>query len=149
MTGIKTAKFISHDLLCRNKNSNLQEHYNFSGMLNSHGCCSLKCRFLSFIVYFIYLLVVGLGLCCCAWAFSSCGPQGLLSGCGAWASRGGSFSCSGAQVPGAGASAVVGCSLNSSVASSLPDQGLDACPLHWQVDFYPCFTREVPPFSFK
>ena len=113
MTGIKTAKFISHDLLCRNKNSNLQEHYNFSGMLNSHGCCSLKCRFLSFIVYFIYLLVVGLGLCCCAWAFSSCGPQGLLSGCGAWASRGGSFSCSGAQVPGAGASAVVGCSLNS------------------------------------
>ena len=35
------------------------------------------------------------------------------------------------------------------VASSLPDQGLDACPLHWQVDFYPCFTREVPPFSFK
>ena len=26
---------------------------------------------------FIYLLAA-LGLCCCAWAFSSCGEQGLL-----------------------------------------------------------------------
>ena len=29
----------------------------------------------------------GLGLCFCAWAFSSCGEQGLPSSCGAWASQ--------------------------------------------------------------
>ena len=31
-----------------------------------------------FIYLFIYLLfLAALGLCCCAWAFSSCGEQGL------------------------------------------------------------------------
>ena len=29
-------------------------------------------------IYFIYLFLSALGLCCCAWAFSSCGKQGLL-----------------------------------------------------------------------
>ena len=28
-----------------------------------------------------------LGLCCCAWTFSSCSEQGLLSSCRAWASH--------------------------------------------------------------
>ena len=27
---------------------------------------------------FIYLFLAELGLCCCAWAFSSCGERGLL-----------------------------------------------------------------------
>ena len=27
---------------------------------------------------FIYLFLAALGLCCCTWAFSSCGEQGLL-----------------------------------------------------------------------
>ena len=27
---------------------------------------------------FIYLFLAVLGLCCCTWAFSSCGEQGLL-----------------------------------------------------------------------
>ena len=27
---------------------------------------------------FIYVFVAELGLCCCVWAFSSCGEQGLL-----------------------------------------------------------------------
>ena len=27
---------------------------------------------------FIYLILAELGLCCCAWAFSSCGESGLL-----------------------------------------------------------------------
>ena len=34
--------------------------------------------FLKFI-YFIYLFLAVLGLCCCTRAFSSCGEQGLLS----------------------------------------------------------------------
>ena len=38
-----------------------------------------------------------LGLRCCVKAFSSCGEQGLLSGCGAPASHRGGFSCCRAQ----------------------------------------------------
>ena len=30
------------------------------------------------IYLFIYLFLAALGLCCCAWAFSSCGERGLL-----------------------------------------------------------------------
>ena len=33
-------------------------------------------RFFSVIGFFLFL--AALGLCCCAWAFSSCGEQGLL-----------------------------------------------------------------------
>ena len=29
-------------------------------------------------IYFIYLFLAALGLCCCVRAFSSCGKQGLL-----------------------------------------------------------------------
>ena len=32
-----------------------------------------------FLNLFMYLFLVTLGLCCCAWAFSSCCKQGLLS----------------------------------------------------------------------
>ena len=31
-----------------------------------------------FLNIFILLFLAALGLCCCAWAFSSCGKQGLL-----------------------------------------------------------------------
>ena len=34
--------------------------------------------FLFFKIYFIYLFLAVLGLHCCAWAFSTCGEQGLL-----------------------------------------------------------------------
>ena len=34
--------------------------------------------FYLFICLFIYLLLAALGLCCCTWAFSSCGERGLL-----------------------------------------------------------------------
>ena len=49
--------------------------------------CVLKFAFISFplsefiylfIYKFIYLFLAVLGLCCCAWSFSSCGEQGLL-----------------------------------------------------------------------
>ena len=29
-------------------------------------------------IYYVYLFLAVLGLRCCAWAFSSCGEQGLL-----------------------------------------------------------------------
>ena len=45
--------------------------------------CSGILRFLSlFFLFlkhkFIYLFLAALGLCCCVWAFSSCGERGLL-----------------------------------------------------------------------
>ena len=45
---------------------------------------------------FMYLLLGGLGLCCCVRAFSSCGEQELLSSCGVRVSHGSGFSCCGA-----------------------------------------------------
>ena len=39
---------------------------------NWHGCS------IFFLNKFIYLFLAVLGLCCCAWAFSSCGERGLL-----------------------------------------------------------------------
>ena len=41
----------------------------------------LKHLFIYFIIYFYYLFLkflAALGVCCCAWAFSSCGEQELL-----------------------------------------------------------------------
>ena len=36
--------------------------------------------------------MAALGHCCCAWAFSNRGEQGLLPSCGAWASHSSGFS---------------------------------------------------------
>ena len=36
------------------------------------------CEALHYAVSFIYLFMAALGLCCCAWTFSSCGERGLL-----------------------------------------------------------------------
>ena len=60
--------------------------------------------FLSFIYLFIFVCSA-LGHQWCAWAFSSCGEQGLLSR-GVWASHCGDFSC-GAQALGWAGSAIV------------------------------------------
>ena len=35
-------------------------------------------KFFFKINLFIYLFMAALGLCCCVWAFSSCGARGLL-----------------------------------------------------------------------
>ena len=47
-----------------------------------------------------YLFLATLGLCCCTLAFSSCGEQGLLSGCGVQASHRSGFFCCRAQTLG-------------------------------------------------
>ena len=54
-----------------------------------------------FIYLFIYLFLAALGLCCCMWALSSCGEQGLLF--------------------------VVVCGLLTVVASLVAEHGLQAC----------------------
>ena len=40
----------------------------------------LKSTFVSFFLFFpfLFFFLAALGLCCCAWAFSSCSEQGLL-----------------------------------------------------------------------
>ena len=38
----------------------------------------LSLLFFLLLLFLIYLFLAALGLCCCAWAFSSCGEQGLL-----------------------------------------------------------------------
>ena len=53
-----------------------------------------------------------------------------------------------AQCCGSG-SVVVAHGLNCSVACGIfPDQGLNPCPWHWQVDSHPLGHREVPPSYF-
>ena len=48
----------------------------------------------TFASSFIYLFIsAALGLCCCMWAFSSCGKKGLLASCGVRASHCGGVSC--------------------------------------------------------
>ena len=47
------------------------------------------------IYLFVFFLAM-LGLCCCEWAFSSCGEMGLLSSCDTRAAHCSGFSCCGA-----------------------------------------------------
>ena len=54
-----------------------------------------------------------LGLCCCTWAFTSCGERGLLFMAGAQASHCSGLSCRGARALGVRASVVVARGLSS------------------------------------
>ena len=57
--------------------------------------------------------MAALGLCCCVWAFSSCGEGGATLGCGARASHCGGFSCCEAWALGTQASVVAAHGLSS------------------------------------
>ena len=59
-----------------------------------------------FLNYFLNLFLAKLGLCCCMWAFSSCGEWGLLSSCGVQTSHCCGFSW-GPRAPGFVGSVVV------------------------------------------
>ena len=60
--------------------NNWRERY--KGKLRSCKRIPLNSLFFFFLtnfhLYFIYLFLAALGLCCCAQAFSSCGERGLL-----------------------------------------------------------------------
>ena len=48
-------------------------------MITTHSLkCFLVLRTFIFLIYLFYLFLAVLGLCCCVWAFSSCGEGGLL-----------------------------------------------------------------------
>ena len=59
-----------------------------------------KSKAISLLLLFYLFILAALDLCCCTWAFSSCGERGLLSSRSASASPCGGFSCCGAQPQG-------------------------------------------------
>ena len=71
--------------------------------------------------------MAALGLCCCAWAFSSCGKWGLLSSCDVLASHCSGFSYCRAQALELVAHRLSACGI-------FLAQGLNPRPLHWQVE---------------
>ena len=78
-------------------------------------------------MYFIYLFLAVLGLCCCARALSSCGEQGpLFAAVRRLLIAVRDFSCCGARVLGTWASAVVARGL-SSYSSRIPEHRLSSC----------------------
>ena len=107
-----------------------------------------------YINLFIYLFMAALGLCCCAWAFSSCSKRGLLfvALCRLLIAVAFLVVEHGLQVLGlqqlwhvgsvvvtrglqSAGSVVVAHGLSCSVACGIfLDQGSNWCPLHWQVD---------------
>ena len=83
---------------------------------------------------FVYLFLAALGLCCYAWAFSSCGERGLL-----FVAVRGLLIVVASLVAEHGlrsaGSVVVAHGLSCSAACGIfPDQGSNPCPLHWQAD---------------
>ena len=87
----------------------------------------------------IYLFVAALGLGFCMRAFSGWGwGRAATLRCGAQASHCCGCFCCRARTLGTGPSAVVAHGLSCSTACEIfLDQGLNACPLHWQADSQP------------
>ena len=84
--------------------------------------------------FFNYYFWMCWDLHCCVWAFSSWGEQGLLfvAVCGLFLAMASLVAAHGLQNVG---SVVVAHGLSHSVTCGIfPDQGLNPCPLHWQVD---------------
>ena len=79
-----------------------------------------------FLIYFIYLFLAALGLCCYARAFSSCSELGATLHCGVRASHWGGFSGCRARALGAQASVVVARGLSSCGSRGL-ERSLSSC----------------------
>ena len=97
--------------------------------------------FIYFFILFMYLFLAALGLCRCAWTFSSCDEQGLLSSWGAWSSHCNGFSCCRAWPLG---------TVVETLRLGFPatwemflGQGSNSCPLHCHLDSY-WTSKEVP-----
>ena len=93
-------------------------------------------NFLNVVYFLYYFFTCGCaGLCCRVRVFSSCREQGRLSYCGAWLLTVVTFSCCSSQALERMRSIVVAHSLSCPTACEIfPDQGLNPCPLHWQMD---------------
>ena len=123
----------------------------------------MRYSFFFLINLFIYLLAE-LGLCCCVWAFSSCGERrllfvavrGLLIAVASLVVEHGLQVCGLQQLWHVGSvvvahglqstgSVVVVHGLSCSAACGIfPDQGSNLCPLHWQADSQPLCHQGSP-----
>ena len=75
--------------------------------------------------------------------------MGATLHCGVQASRCSGFSCCRARALGPWASVLVARGLSCSMACGIfPDQGLNPCSLHWQVDSYPLYQQGSPQLDF-
>ena len=130
-----------------------------------HGVEQRNPAFLSFLKFYLFLVV--LGLHCCAWAFSSCGERGpvfvaihglliamaslvvehRLSAHGLqYLQRTDSIAV--ARLLSSLGSVVVVCGLSCSEACGIfPDQGSNLCPNIGRWASIHCTTREVPSIS--
>ena len=102
------------------------------------------------IYYFIYLFLAVAGLSLLGRLFSNCGEQRLPFSCGAQASHCSDFYCCRAHILGHTGSVVgvAALGLNCPVACGIaPDQGLDPCPLLWQVDSSPLSHQGSPDWQ--
>ena len=77
------------------------------------------------------------------WAFSSCGEWGLLSRGSARASHHSGLSCCRAQAPGVQAQCGEW-AYCSAACGIFPEQGLNLCPLHGQVDSNALYCQGSP-----
>ena len=89
--------------------------------------------FLNILLDFVSFFLAARGLCCCVQAFSSCGEQGLrFAVCADFSLR---RLLLHRRALGVGASVVVAHGLSLSATCGIfPDQGLNPCPLHWQME---------------
>ena len=98
---------------------------------------SLKAKGGSPIYFYLFIMAI-LGLCCCAWAYSSCGAWAYCSGF--------SLQSTGSRYSG---SVVVDNWLSCSKARGIfPDQRANPCPLYWQTDSHPLGHQESPTLDF-
>ena len=112
--------------------------------MNWEALC-LSWVYLSYFFYF-WLFWVFVAVCRLSLIADSRGYSLLV---GARTSHRSGFSSCGAWARGMGASVVVAHRLSCSRACGIfLDQGLNPCPLHWQVDSYPVYHQRSPPLSF-
>ena len=98
------------------------------------------CSYMNFF-FKVYLFWVVLGLHCCSGSSLVAVSRGYSS---LWCPG---FSCCGAQALGSTGSVVWCTGFSCSAACEIfPDQGLNLCPLHWQILIH-CTTRKVQNIS--
>ena len=104
------------------------------GVYILHKKLSISYIYIYFFFFNLFLFGCIGSLLLCA-GFLQLRRAGATLPCGAQASHCGGFSCCGAWALGMRASVVVAHRLSCSLACEIfPDQGLNLCPLHWQVN---------------
>ena len=126
--------------------------YSWNGVCLGHSHILPYCHeWLWWFLFFIIILFIYFWLCwgfVAVWVSSSCGEQGLLYSCSAWASHCGGFSCCWAWALGHRLPIVVACGLNS-CGSQVLEHKLNSCGL-WDLLLHSMWDlpeSEIKPMS--